>query len=118
MSRSEKRKTDKLVKHKNRKDDDSNQRGLTIDQQISYEAVLIQQKTHIQQQNESTMVGLIAHESAFSKRLDSAARIIALRCAQYDADNIHWKKVDEMEAAHSVILKNLSTYTQILQKNH
>ena len=115
-SRAEKRKADKLVKDQNRKDDNSNQRGLTIDQKISYEAVLIQQKTHMQQQNESTMVGLIAHESAFSKRLDSVARMAALRCREYDADNIHWKKVDEMEVEHSAILKNLSTYTQMLQK--
>ena len=114
-SRAKKRKADKLEKDQNRKDDNSNERGLTIDQKISYEALLIQQKSHVQHQNESTMVGLIAHEAAFSKRLDSAARMAALRCKEYDEENIHWKKVNEMEAQHSEIMKNLSSYTQMLQ---
>ena len=48
-SQAENRKVDKLVKDKIRKVGDSNQRGLAINQKISYEAVLIQQKTHIQQ---------------------------------------------------------------------
>ena len=78
---------------------------------------MIQQKSHVQQQNESTMVGLIAHEATFSKRLDSAARMAALRCKEDDEENIHWKKVDEMEAQHTETIKNLSTYTQMLQTN-
>ena len=85
------------MKDQNRKNDDSNQRGLTIDQKINFEAVLIQQKTHIQQQNESTMAGLIADESAFSKRLDSAARMAALRCAKYGAENAKERIKDEVE---------------------
>ena len=76
--------------------------------------MLTQQKTHIQQQNESTMADLIAHEADFSKRLDSEA-MMALRCKDYEPDNLHWKRVEEMETGHSAIIKNLSTCTRMLQ---
>ena len=115
MGRSEKRKIDKLLNDENRKKDGNHSRGLTIDQKISYQSLLIQEKTQQQIQNESTMVGLIAHETAFSKLIESAERRAILRCPDYDSENPHWKKVDQMIDEHAIIVNNLKNYTEQLQ---
>ena len=64
------------------------------------------------------MVGLVVHESDFSKRLDSAARIAALNFREHVVDNIHWEKVDEMEEEHSATLKIFRLAHRCCKRRH
>ena len=55
------------------------------------------------------MVGAIAHEVAFNKRLDISARTAAFRCEDYDSGSIYWKRVEKMETEYSAIVKKINS---------
>jgi hypothetical protein len=115
IPRAEKRKSDALLKSKERSNDSGHNRGYTIDQRISYESLMLQKKSQDQVSNEAALVALIAHESAFSKSIENAERRAAMRCKEYDSDNIHWKKVDNMIEEHDRILDDLKKYSESLK---
>ena len=95
-SRDERRKETAKQMATNRKNDDNNMRGLTIDQKISIANYQLQKRSQLQMENEQRLVALIAHESALSKQIDAAERRAAVRCETYCATNRYWKMVDDL----------------------
>ena len=114
-TRVEKRKSDALLKSKERSNDREHNRGYTIDQRIDYESLMLQKKSQDLASNEAALVALIAHESAFSKNIENAERRAAMRCKEYDSNNIHWKKVDNMIEEHDQIMDDLKKYSESLK---
>ena len=95
-SRDERRKETVKQMATDRKNDDNNMRGLTIDQKISIANYQLQKRSQLQMENEQRLVALIAHESALSKQIDAAERRAAVRCETYCTTNRYWKMVDDL----------------------
>ena len=45
---------------------------------------------------ESKIVGLCIEESAISRQIVQAEKRAEMRCPQYDAGNLYWKRVHEL----------------------
>jgi len=115
--RAEKRKARKIEKDIIRKDDNANERGMTIDQKISYESLLMQKENQIHLKNESNLTAIGMTVAASKERLESAVRMAALRCPDYDEDNKHWKRVEALEKDHDELVDDLNTHTQMMLKD-
>jgi len=46
--------------------------------------------------HEATLVGLSTEGSVLFKQIEAAERRAASRCSDYDPENVHWKKVDNL----------------------
>ena len=66
------------------------------------------------QQKETNLGAISILITASDKRLESAGNMAKLRCKEYDADNIHWKKVDALEREHSLLVDKLTAQTEMM----
>lgn len=74
LSRAAKRKLDLEVKDVERATDDSSKRGFSTDQRISIEGLYLQRKMQKQQELDSSMVALIAHDASIGRQIEAAER--------------------------------------------
>ena len=87
-------------------------RGLSTDQQISIEGLILQRKMQRQQEMDSTMVALIAQESAIGGQMEAAERRANLRCSKYTATNVHWQMVDNLVSKQVQINNRMDELTK------
>jgi len=62
------------------------------------------------------MIGLVAIENSLCKQVESAERRATVRCKEYDSNNIHWKRVDDLIEEHNEAIKNLKEFVN--EKNN
>ena len=115
-SRAEKRSAEQMIKNEVRSNDTVNERGYTVDQRISYESLKLQKQAQVHVQDERTMIGLVAIENSLCKQVESAERRATVRCKEYDSNNIHWKRVDDLIEEHNEAIKNLKEFVN--EKNN
>jgi hypothetical protein len=89
-----KRKMRRDAKAKERENDNVNERGYSIDQRISIESMNVNIRRLEHQKKESKLIGLSIQEAAIRGQILGAENCAALRCPQYDPNNIYWCRVD------------------------
>ncbi len=82
------------AKSKERSNDIVNTRGYSTDQRISIESMNVNIRRLEHQKKESKLIGLSIQESAIRGQILGAENRAALRCPEYDPNNIYWRRVD------------------------
>lgn len=80
-----KRKEELITKYNDWRNDSSNARGYTPDQQISIDTLRVQKLSHIHNANKSNLIALIGHEAAVSEQINAAERRDVSRCTKHNA---------------------------------
>ena len=113
LSRAAKRKLDMEVKDVERATDDSSKRGFSTDQRISIEGFYLQRKMQKQQELDSSMVALIAHDASIGRQIEAAERRAIQRCPDFTATNVHWKVVEDLVSKQAEITKRMDGMSNI-----
>ena len=99
-----------------RMNDTGNSRGFSTEQRISIESLNINKRRLEHQQNETRLVGLSIQQSAIESQIEGAERRANLRCPEYDENNIHWKRVDDLLEQQSEVIKLIKEYNLQITK--
>ena len=60
-------------------------------------------------------MALIAHETSLVRHIKGAERRAVLYCAEYDPDNIYWKRCDTLIEQQSKLNMNTASFTKDLK---
>merc|ERR1740136_465780 len=60
--------------------------------------------------HEAALVGMYLEGSLLSKQVEAAERRTASRCSDYDPENVHWKKVDNVLLDQDTLLFKIRTF--------
>jgi len=111
-SRAQKRKMALQLKKEERAGDRSAVRGFSTEQRINLEALDISKQKLQHQKNQSFLVSLAIQESAMARSIEALEKRAMIRCPEYDENNIHWKKADELSEEHQLLVKSIGEKTE------
>ena len=110
VSRKEQRSKDKEAKMIDLVNDTKNVRGFTTDQRIQIESLNLQKQDIVDRKKERSLVSCIAEESALGRQIESAERRAASRCPTYDANNVYWKRVDDLLMRQDKVINKIGNF--------
>jgi hypothetical protein len=60
---------------------------------------------------------LAIQESAMARSIEALEKRAMIRCPEYDENNIHWKKADELSEQHQLLVKSIGEKTEKMFSN-
>ena len=109
-SRKGKRKQDLNDAHVVRTSDNSNARGLSIDQNIKMQAISVQLKRLKQAEKESTLVALSIQQDRLMQQILHAENRAEKRCPEYEKGDPNWQAVDELLLEQKAVMAQIKSF--------
>jgi hypothetical protein len=119
MTQAMKRKARRALKKEERSNDVVSVRGYSTDQRISIENMNVNIRRLEHQKKEVKMVGLSIQEAAIGRQITAAENRAALRCPQYNKDNMYWRQVDILiqQQTECVVMMNKYNNEMLMEKD-